>query len=207
MQQSEQLQTSGRHHETALAAYNTNTSQYLGGTTIAAIAPRLKRFLSLFPLSSPSLLTKNIPKEHWSASPPRPGRHPHLDNPANRGIYNSHPDVQPTRSRQQRKCRQMGKERAIPENRIGSAPNKDSPTGHRPSYRAHIAAVRNSREFNIAPPTKRYYLIWQLQEPSTLSRLSSRYLPAMPIYTSQVCIRSYAIIQSRVKFRPSIQAC
>ena len=28
----------------------------------------------------------------------------------------------------------------------------------------------------------------------------------MPIYTRQVCIRGYSMIQSRVKFWPSIQA-
>jgi len=53
--------------------------------------------------------------------------------------------------------------------------------------------VRNSREFNMAPPTKIYYLIWQLQESSTLS--------GHPLGIYQLCLFTQARYESAVFLR------
>jgi len=54
-QQPEQLQRSGRRHEIALAAHNTNIYSDLGETTIATLSPALEDFprLSFPPPSNP----------------------------------------------------------------------------------------------------------------------------------------------------------
>ena len=44
--------------------------------------------------------------------------------------------------------------------------------------------VHNGREFKKAPPTKIYYLIWQLPEPSTLPGLPSRLVWFLSVFIS-----------------------
>ncbi|KAF8416113.1 hypothetical protein EV426DRAFT_702410 [Tirmania nivea] len=64
-QQPEQLQTSGQHHEIALAAHNKNIYSDLGGTAFANLSPSFEAFQAL-PVSA--LSHKPTLDGHWSTT-------------------------------------------------------------------------------------------------------------------------------------------
>jgi hypothetical protein len=113
-QQPEQLQTSGRYHEMALATHNTNIPSYLGGTTIATLSSSSEAFLLFFPALF-LFSHGDVLNEHWCHEST------HIRaNSTNKGFWNSHTGYQPT------KCSPKKKGRAIQGRRRTRAPV----TGH-----------------------------------------------------------------------------
>ncbi|RPB18204.1 hypothetical protein L211DRAFT_871889 [Terfezia boudieri ATCC MYA-4762] len=86
-QQPEHLQTSGQHHEIALAAYNENIYTDLGGTTIATLSPAIEPFSLFLVLLLPRSHPNSPLTGHWSTIP---REHPHQVDTTNQGICNSH---------------------------------------------------------------------------------------------------------------------
>ena len=150
--QPEQLQTSGRHHEVALAADNANIPSDLGGTTIATLFPSSEAFLLLFSALFFLFSHEKRPQRalvHESTHTkraPTPNAHPHQTRthtkraPTPPTTQRIRDFVTPTPNTNQRNAAQGKMNGKSGEGGSPLPPTQDSRAGHR-TPRSHIWAL------------------------------------------------------------------